>query len=370
MNCYSVENTPEQFYLESQGSTATRAFLPRDSISIASISSFRVCTYVSSVENSSTTNLILIIAGPSPWCFSSTISFLALVYCRSNLRTTSIRASSPNIIRSLGFLPPLGYFLEFLQFHRLDLLLHRSIPPLPSSLEFSSIKPQPRVLRSSASFRCALMSRMPRGVQISQVSSSPRSVSYQVYKLRPLIEQQQILSGKLGKLVQPREREDKPEARKGVKAGRTSNRSVHLFGTRTWHQKWIVVDQDQDRSIVYCHACLSPTRFHHQHSFHIIISRLHLRFLCRKLFHHKPHPHHRWTFTVVLLVNNQVPCFSLLSIQPSNYIHSSLFTEHHQEPRVSSASRLFLRVPSVPSIRSSSPPIKSFLTFIPRVFSD
>ncbi|KOM57438.1 hypothetical protein LR48_Vigan11g047100 [Vigna angularis] len=161
-------------------STATRAFLPRDSISIASISSFRVCTYVSSVENSSTTNLILIIAGPSPWCFSSTISFLALVYCRSNLRTTSIRASSPNIIRSLGFLPPLGYFLEFLQFHRLDLLLHRSIPPLPSSLEFSSIKPQPRVLRSSASFRCALMSRMPRGVQISQVSSSPRSVSYQV----------------------------------------------------------------------------------------------------------------------------------------------------------------------------------------------
>ncbi|KOM57439.1 hypothetical protein LR48_Vigan11g047200 [Vigna angularis] len=205
MNCYSVENTPEQFYLESQGisfsllrsiplsplspitrvlvacvrSTATRAFLPRDSIiSIASISSFRVCTYVSSVENSSTTNLILIIAGPSPWCFSSTIRFLASVYCRSNLRTTSIRASSPNIIRSLGFLPPLGYFLEFLQFHRLDLLLHRSNPSLPSSLEFSPIKPQPRVLRSSTSFRCALMSRMPRGVQISQVSSSPRSVNY------------------------------------------------------------------------------------------------------------------------------------------------------------------------------------------------
>ncbi|KOM49708.1 hypothetical protein LR48_Vigan08g053500 [Vigna angularis] len=58
------------------------------------------------------------------------------------------------------------------------------------------------------------------------------------------------------------------------------------------------------------------------------------------------------------------------TLASSNHIHSNLFTEHNHEPRVSSASRLFLRFPSAPSVRSSSPPIKSSLTFNPRVFPD
>ncbi|KOM31745.1 hypothetical protein LR48_Vigan01g130000 [Vigna angularis] len=86
--------------------------------------------------------------------------------------------SSTIVLRS--FTDPNHDFFPFHRFNRCILLLHRLNPSLPSTLAFSPIKPQPRVLRSSASFRCALMSRMPRGVQISQVSSSPRSVSYQV----------------------------------------------------------------------------------------------------------------------------------------------------------------------------------------------